>query len=49
MHVAADLYFDDWTFRRQPPELLRDGARVRLQEQPLHVARRVAHTGRASS
>ena len=37
MDVPADLYFDDWTFRRQPPELLRDGERVRLQEQPLQV------------
>jgi DNA-binding winged helix-turn-helix (wHTH) protein/Flp pilus assembly protein TadD len=35
--VPADLYFDDWTFRRRPPELLRHGARVRLQEQPLQV------------
>ena len=37
MDVAANLYFDDWTFLRQPPELLRNGARVRLQEQPLQV------------
>lgn len=37
MNVPADLYFDDWTFRRQPPELLLKGARVRLQEQPLQV------------
>ncbi|MEJ1963604.1 MAG: winged helix-turn-helix domain-containing protein [Gammaproteobacteria bacterium] len=35
--MAADLYFDDWTFRPQAPELLRNGARVRLQEQPLQV------------
>jgi DNA-binding winged helix-turn-helix (wHTH) protein/tetratricopeptide (TPR) repeat protein len=35
--VAANIYFDDWTFLRQPPELLRNGARVRLQEQPLQV------------
>jgi len=33
----ADCDFDNWTFRRQPPELLRDGVRVRLQEQPLQV------------
>jgi DNA-binding winged helix-turn-helix (wHTH) protein/tetratricopeptide (TPR) repeat protein len=33
----SDLHFDDWTFRRQPPDLLRNGARVRLQEQPLQV------------
>lgn len=37
VQVAADLYFDDWIFRRQPPELLREGARVRLQDQPLQV------------
>ncbi len=37
MDMPADLYFDDWTFRHQPPELLRNGARVRLQEQPLQV------------
>ena len=35
--MPADLYFDDWAFRQQPPELLRNGARVRLQEQPLQV------------
>jgi DNA-binding winged helix-turn-helix (wHTH) protein/tetratricopeptide (TPR) repeat protein len=35
--MPADLNFDDWTFRRQPPELLRDGVRVQLQEQPLQV------------
>jgi DNA-binding winged helix-turn-helix (wHTH) protein/tetratricopeptide (TPR) repeat protein len=33
----ADLHFDDWSFRRQPPELSRAGVRVRLQEQPLQV------------
>ena len=35
--MPADLDFDDWTFRPQEPELLRNGARVRLQEQPLQV------------
>jgi DNA-binding winged helix-turn-helix (wHTH) protein/tetratricopeptide (TPR) repeat protein len=35
--VAANIYFDDWTFLRQPPELLCKGVRVRLQEQPLQV------------
>jgi DNA-binding winged helix-turn-helix (wHTH) protein/tetratricopeptide (TPR) repeat protein len=35
--VAANIYFDDWTFLRQPPELLCKGAHVRLQEQPLQV------------
>jgi len=35
--MRADHYFDEWSFRRQPLELLRDGAGVRLQEQPLRV------------
>jgi DNA-binding winged helix-turn-helix (wHTH) protein/Tfp pilus assembly protein PilF len=35
--VRADIHFDRWTFRRQPRELLRDGVRVRLQDQPLRV------------
>jgi DNA-binding winged helix-turn-helix (wHTH) protein/tetratricopeptide (TPR) repeat protein len=35
--MPAGLYFDDWAFRPQAPELLRNGARVRLQEQPLQV------------
>jgi DNA-binding winged helix-turn-helix (wHTH) protein/tetratricopeptide (TPR) repeat protein len=35
--VPADILFDCWTFRRQPRELLRDGVRVKLQDQPLHV------------
>jgi len=35
--VPTDFNFDDWTFRRQPPELLREGARVRMQQQPLQV------------
>src|SRR5882757_6582813 len=35
--VPADIHFDCWTFRRQPRELLRDGVRVKLQDQPLHV------------
>jgi DNA-binding winged helix-turn-helix (wHTH) protein/Tfp pilus assembly protein PilF len=34
---AADIHFDDWTFRSQPRELLRQGRRVRLQDQPLQV------------
>ena len=37
MDVSADIHFDCWTFRRQPRELLRDGVRVKLQDQPLHV------------
>ncbi len=37
MDMPADLCFDDWTFRPHAPELLRNGARVRLQEQPLQV------------
>jgi DNA-binding winged helix-turn-helix (wHTH) protein/Tfp pilus assembly protein PilF len=35
--VLADIHFDRWTLRRHPRELLRDGARVKLQDQPLHV------------
>lgn len=35
--VRADIHFDRWTFRRQPRELLRDGVRVSLQDQPLTV------------
>jgi DNA-binding winged helix-turn-helix (wHTH) protein/tetratricopeptide (TPR) repeat protein len=35
--VPADIHFDCWTFRRQPRQLSRDGVRVRLQDQPLHV------------
>jgi DNA-binding winged helix-turn-helix (wHTH) protein/tetratricopeptide (TPR) repeat protein len=35
--VPADIHFDHWTFRRQPRQLSRDGVRVRLQDQPLHV------------
>jgi DNA-binding winged helix-turn-helix (wHTH) protein/tetratricopeptide (TPR) repeat protein len=35
--VPADIHFDCWTFRRQPRGLSRDGVRVRLQDQPLHV------------
>ncbi|HTD72166.1 MAG TPA: tetratricopeptide repeat protein [Steroidobacteraceae bacterium] len=37
MDVSADIHFDCWTFRRQPRALSRDGVRVRLQDQPLHV------------
>ena len=37
MDVTADIHFDCWTFRRQPRQLSRDGVRVRLQDQPLHV------------
>ena len=35
--VPADIHFDCWTFRRQPRQLSRDGVRVKLQDQPLHV------------
>jgi DNA-binding winged helix-turn-helix (wHTH) protein/tetratricopeptide (TPR) repeat protein len=35
--VTADIHFDCWTFRRRPRQLSRDGVRVRLQDQPLHV------------
>jgi hypothetical protein len=35
MDTSAEIRFDNWTLRGQPRELLQDGARVRLQEQPL--------------
>jgi DNA-binding winged helix-turn-helix (wHTH) protein/Tfp pilus assembly protein PilF len=35
--VPADIHFDSFTFRRHPRQLWRDGVRVRLQDQPLHV------------
>src|SRR5690349_21778105 len=35
--MPSDLHFDDWTFRPHAPELLRNGARVRLQDQPLQL------------
>jgi len=35
--MPADRHFDEWSFRRQPLELLRNGVGVRLQEQPLRV------------
>jgi DNA-binding winged helix-turn-helix (wHTH) protein/Tfp pilus assembly protein PilF len=35
--VNADIHFDCWTFRRHPRQLSREGVRVRLQDQPLHV------------
>src|ERR1044072_3299355 len=37
MDSTAELRFDNWTLRGQPRELLHDGARVRLQEQPLQI------------
>ena len=37
MDETADIHFDCWTFRRRPRQLSRDGVRVRLQDQPLHV------------
>ena len=35
--VTADIHFDCWTFRRHPRQLARNGVRVKLQDQPLHV------------
>jgi TolB-like protein/DNA-binding winged helix-turn-helix (wHTH) protein/Tfp pilus assembly protein PilF len=35
--TPAEIRFDNWTLRGQPRELLHDGVRVRLQEQPLEI------------
>jgi DNA-binding winged helix-turn-helix (wHTH) protein len=35
--LTTEIRFDEWTFRKQPRELFRNGVRVRLQEQPLQV------------
>src|ERR1700760_1595000 len=35
--VTADIHFDCWTFRPHPRQLARNGVRVKLQDQPLHV------------
>ena len=46
MDTTAEIRFDDWTLRGQPRELLHDGARVRLQEQPLQIlGELLAHPG----
>jgi TolB-like protein/DNA-binding winged helix-turn-helix (wHTH) protein/thioredoxin-like negative regulator of GroEL len=37
METTAEIRFDNWTLRGQPRELLHDGVRVRLQEQPLQI------------
>jgi TolB-like protein/DNA-binding winged helix-turn-helix (wHTH) protein/Tfp pilus assembly protein PilF len=37
MDASAEIRFDNWTLRGQPPELLHEGVRVRLQEQPLQI------------
>src|SRR6185295_6395995 len=37
MDTTAEIRFDNWTLRGQPRELLQDGVRVRLQEQPLQI------------
>ena len=37
MDNTAEIRFDNWTVRGQPRELLHDGTRVRLQEQPLQI------------
>jgi TolB-like protein/DNA-binding winged helix-turn-helix (wHTH) protein/tetratricopeptide (TPR) repeat protein len=47
MDTSAEIRFDNWTLRGQPRELLQDGARVRLQEQPLQILEELlAHPGR---
>ena len=44
--TTAEIRFDNWTLRGQPRELLRDGVRVRLQEQPLQILEELlAHPG----
>jgi Predicted integral membrane protein len=46
MQTTAEIRFDDWTLRGQPRELLHDGMRVRLQEQPLQILEELlAHPG----
>jgi DNA-binding winged helix-turn-helix (wHTH) protein/tetratricopeptide (TPR) repeat protein len=42
--LTTEIRFDEWTFRKQPPELLRNGARMRLQEQPLQVLEELLST-----
>ena len=37
LDAFAEIRFDGWSLRGQPRELLKDGARVRLQEQPLQI------------
>src|ERR1700741_1157206 len=39
MQSLAEIRFDDWTLRPKSGELLRDGARIRLQDQPLQILR----------
>src|SRR6201991_1035696 len=44
--TTAEIRFDNWTLRGQPRELLHDGVRVRLQEQPLQILDELlAHPG----
>jgi len=46
MDTSAEIRFDNWTLRGQPRELLQDGVRVRLQEQPLQILDELlAHPG----
>ena len=46
MDTTAEIRFDNWTLRGQPRELLHDGVRVRLQEQPLQILEELlAHPG----
>ena len=37
MDTLAEIRFDDWTLRRQPRELFKNGVRVRLQDLPLQI------------
>jgi TolB-like protein/DNA-binding winged helix-turn-helix (wHTH) protein/thioredoxin-like negative regulator of GroEL len=46
MDTTAEIRFDNWTLHGQPRELLQDGVRVRLQEQPLQILEELlAHPG----
>lgn len=46
MDRPAEIRFDNWTLRRQPRELLNDGARIQLQDQPLQALEElVTHPG----
>lgn len=46
MPPSAEIRFDGWTLRRPSGELLNDGTRIRLQDQPLHILEELlAHPG----
>lgn len=46
MDPSAEIRFDGWTLRRQSGELLNDGTRIQLQDQPLQILEELlAHPG----